>query len=832
MNIFSNEWLSASSNTATQSQYWVFGWLTVAWLTVGLACPGCAGAIELVKQGQPTGVIVIGEPALPSVERAAWELQYHVKEASGATLEIVRENKLPSAQRNCVYLGTTQAAQRARINPADLGRNGFAIKTVGSNLFIVGRDEPGEWNGEEKQVESGTLFGVYELLETEMQVRWLWPGKLGEVIPKRSTIKITKQDRAVTLPLAHARVRTHTALTAGLEGWASREVHDRFLEDQRIWLRRHRFSWDGSFDAAHAFTRHWRRLGESHPEYFNMLPDGTRRPDPYHYSGMGTLVSMCVSNPALWQLIVDEHGTNGAIDMSENDTPGKCVCPQCMAWDVPVPLPEGVGWDQRADFAKQAYIEGDGNWWRYLGSLSDRYGRFCLAVQELAQQENPDTVVQGLIYGNYSEPPAEVKLNRRVVLAFVAPVGYPWTDAACKRMREYWDGWASSGAGMLLRPNFMLDGHCMPIYFAHKFRQEFSHAFQNGMVATDFDSLTGQYGTQGHNLYMLARLNRYGDLSAAQVIAEYNQAFGPAKDAVIEYFDHWREVSDSVTEAPADWATFYDGAEKVFTPSVMAKGRALMTKAQEAAQGDPTAVARMDFLEKGLRQAEMVLATQAAYSKYREGGNIAPFAAQLAQLDAYRAQVEDRYISNMTFLAARETALWERALVKMLNTPGEDLPLVWKFIWDPENVGEEEGWHGAEFDETSWHDIRTDTWWEKQPVGKAWQAEHGSPYNGLAWYRVRFDVKTPDQPMQYRLGFGSVDEACIVWLNGKRLLVRSYPYQGDKDSWKKAFEIDVSDVIRFDKPNVLAVRVEDNAGAGGIWRPVRLLFSPLQSGEE
>ncbi len=52
------------------------------------------------------------------------------------------------------------------------------------------------------------------------------------------------------------------------------------------------------------------------------------------------------------------------------------------------------------------------------------------------------------------------------------------------------------------------------------------------------------------------------------------------------------------------------------------------------------------------------------------------------------------------------------------------------------------------------------------------------------------------------------------------MLSRPYPYEGNPDSWREPFEVDITEVIRFDRPNILAVRVEDRAGAGGIWRPV------------
>jgi hypothetical protein len=34
----------------------------------------------------------------------------------------------------------------------------------------------------------GTLFGVYEFLERQLRVRWLWPGKLGEAFPGKRAL--------------------------------------------------------------------------------------------------------------------------------------------------------------------------------------------------------------------------------------------------------------------------------------------------------------------------------------------------------------------------------------------------------------------------------------------------------------------------------------------------------------------------------------------------------------------------------------------------------------------------------------------------------------------
>ena len=64
----------------------------------------------------------------------------------------------------------------------------------------------------------------------------------------------------------------------------------------------------------------------------------------------------------------------------------------------------------------------------------------------------------------------------------------------------------------------------------------------------------------------------------------------------------------------------------------------------------------------------------------------------------------------------------------------------------------------------------------------------------------------------------SVDECAWVWLNGV--------YVGQHDigpsGWNKPFWIDVTADIRWGASNLLVIRVEDSAQAGGILKPMAL----------
>ena len=71
------------------------------------------------------------------------------------------------------------------------------------------------------------------------------------------------------------------------------------------------------------------------------------------------------------------------------------------------------------------------------------------------------------------------------------------------------------------------------------------------------------------------------------------------------------------------------------------------------------------------------------------------------------------------------------------------------------------------------------------------------------------------------LVFGAVDESAWVYLNGK--LCGTQIYKGG-DDWKKPFTIRIDQAINWNGGSQrLFVRVEDNGGLGGLWRPVMLV---------
>ena len=85
-------------------------------------------------------------------------------------------------------------------------------------------------------------------------------------------------------------------------------------------------------------------------------------------------------------------------------------------------------------------------------------------------------------------------------------VFFPRTEEDHERVKHQWQGWLEAGATLFLRPNYTLNGYCMPENWARQFADEWHFCEENGMIGTDFDSLNGQWANQGPIFYLIGRL--------------------------------------------------------------------------------------------------------------------------------------------------------------------------------------------------------------------------------------------------------------------------------------------------------------------------------------
>ena len=94
------------------------------------------------------------------------------------------------------------------------------------------------------------------------------------------------------------------------------------------------------------------------------------------------------------------------------------------------------------------------------------------------------------------------------------------------------------------------------------------------------------------------------------------------------------------------------------------------------------------------------------------------------------------------------------------------------------------------------------------------------------WYRKRFRVpqNLAEAEALYFL-FQAVDEEAEIWLNGRKVFEHTRAATGlsPEELWTKPFSFKAGGALDRSGDNVLAVRVYNRAGMGGIWKPVHLV---------
>ena len=145
----------------------------------------------------------------------------------------------------------------------------------------------------------------------------------------------------------------------------------------------------------------------------------------------------------------------------------------------------------------------------------------------------------------------------------------------------------------------------------------------------------------------------------------------------------------------------------------------------------------------------------------------------------------------------------------------------WAFQKDPKNEGGKAKWFSSEFDDSAWPRIAVPANWEKAPeVGE---------YDGFGWYRTTFSVPPLAQGKKLTMKFDGVDEEAWIYLNGALIGEHSCASTGKPASkiWNQPFEVKFpGELLKKDGKNVLAVRVYDSAGAGGLYQPIHLILTP------
>lgn len=337
-----------------------------------LVTGGTAGGavLTLAEDGRSDYVIVIARDAPEGIRYAARELAFFVREMTGAELSTVDDSS-PAGDFEFV-IGETNRKRLGDV-PENLQPHrleGLVILPEGKKLFIMGNSS------------RGTLYGVYDLLEQELGVRFLTVGPvaidhgqvtLGAVnhVPSRPTLRVDITARRYDPPLEYRNIcwppdDSTWSVRARLNAtWG--HVPMRKMLGGVKWVGP---SFVHTFDSLVPTAKYF----DEHPEYFSLI-DGKRRRE---YDGLVT--QLCMTNPAVLRIATLEvrdwikagrvHADDKLIaSVTVNDSGNHCKCVPCKTVNAEEGVDEG-------------------------GTLI----RFVNAIAREVRDENPNVLIETLGY--------------------------------------------------------------------------------------------------------------------------------------------------------------------------------------------------------------------------------------------------------------------------------------------------------------------------------------------------------------------------------------------------------------------------------------------------
>ena len=246
-----------------------------------------AAPLVLVDKGASLAPIIVFSNAPPRTRQVADELAAYIEKISGVKPQVIEglPNPVPA---HAIWVGY-QPKLKELFPKTDFDfkhPEEILIACDGKNLVIAGRDR---WdpqhlavidrfnkpNLKDWQQEFGTINAVFTFLQEDLDVRWLWPGAIGEDIIKKEKIAFAPFEYRY-----HPQIRMRGGILSESAPYNIR------TEGTYEWGRFQRMQLDSSnrgiLFVTHCFGDWWDRFHETHPEYFALQPDGTRSGYPGH----------------------------------------------------------------------------------------------------------------------------------------------------------------------------------------------------------------------------------------------------------------------------------------------------------------------------------------------------------------------------------------------------------------------------------------------------------------------------------------------------------------------------------------------------------------------
>lgn len=624
---------------------------------------GHTAEVTVTRDGTPVAIVVLATNRKPA-DYSFKTLIAHVKQMSDATLPIVREAELGGAKvengrlvvpnekhqaESYILLGESELTKALGVTLDKVGPGGIVVKSGANTITLLAKDD-GLDNGRYPV----HARAVFRLLES-WGCRYLWPGEVGKVVPRKPTVTVTDLNVQFTPPVGQRNIRSTPTGPGGYEqglvylGFTAADRQERLkaavpLETEGDW-----FAWNGQGGnlgltgghAGYGLRGGWSEHGKTHPEWFALQPDGTR-----DQSAAGERWRLCASNSAVAEYVANDilsrlNGKAGpVISLSPNDGgySNFCMCDACKKLDPPNGPKIKMLVFEKVGSSKRTEID-------YV-SLTDRYLHYWNDVATRVTAKVPDQLFLVDAYSYYSDPPVREKPHANLVVRYVP------------NEIEGWKGWRAVGTQRAYwRPNNLYGGGRTGAIkpTARKTAEIIQYLAANGMLATDMDSIMGYWSTQGLEYYTAARMSWDPSQSFDSLLEDYcRSGFGAGAQAMKKYFTL---VETEVVPVTAGGR----GQFPKITPAAIEKMRALLLEAGKATANDPASHRRVAFIRTGFEFTAISAEVHRLKEATLEGKEIdlpAAHALLEKRWQMMRAMFERQPLAvNVAFVAANDRAL-------------------------------------------------------------------------------------------------------------------------------------------------------------------------------
>ncbi|MGH8020393.1 MAG: DUF4838 domain-containing protein [Opitutaceae bacterium] len=612
--------------------------MLVVWLSPG-ASFNASAALTLVENGVAKADVVLSPHATPDEKTAAEELVHYIEKSTGVRLAVRRTHaSARKKSRAAVLIGLSLAPEAVRARLVELDGEGFVIEADGEAVVLVGKGR------------HGTSFAVYEFLEQFVGVRWLWPGEVGEVVPRRDSL-VVDDVVLVEEPAFHWRsLGPGGALWGPFDRW-KKEIELGISEEHqsamRLWERRNRFGGE-NIHGGHAFGEILPPgiYGPEHPEYYALI-NGRR--DWENFDGKHR-AQLCTTNPEVVQKVIeygrlmfDRRPELDGFSIGANDGRAYCECDECTRLDGGRRLDEEA--DPERGRADRTRI------------ITDRMILFGNQVAEAISRTHPRKKVVQYAYGQSKPPPERTKAHPNLLVLYTVNCNGFWNDDAREKAFEDFADWTRAAPTFgvyeyLTQTNFP----DMPRLVPDLIRAELMELQRLGSRYYQTQAGNG-FAVNGLNFYVLGRLLWDPSADVRAIQNDYvTKAFGSAAPAMNRYFDRliesWRSMKSQPVRMNGATLGDYRDVLGVHPRELIDACRKDLEEAARQAGGEHKR--RVEFVRAGFRYFEMTMdATEATYPLLQTGwhpGEGAPAIGRIEQRQIDRAldfwRKRDRYIEE------------------------------------------------------------------------------------------------------------------------------------------------------------------------------------------